>query len=109
MRFALLFMMLAAISAGCGKNSAPTNLSPNPELSTNAPPDQPIDANGKSEVEAYREAVVPYVEKGRKTYPEAKKRYTAGLPPGYNFYALVNLRDRSGTTEQVFVAVSEIK
>jgi hypothetical protein len=109
MRFALLCMMLAMISAGCSKNSAPTNLPPSPALSTNAPPDQPVDANGKSEVKAYQAAVAPYVEMGRKTYPEAKQRYLAGLPSGYGFYVLANLRDHSGTTEQVFVAVAEIK
>ena len=109
MRFVLLCVMLAAISAGCRKNSSPTNLPAVPPLSAAAPPDQPIDARGKSEVEAYQTAIAPYVEKGRKTYPDAKKRYLAGLPSGYNFYALVSLRDRFGTTEQVFIAIAEIK
>ena len=82
MRFALLVMVLAAINAGCNKSRS------------NAPPDRPVDANGKSEVEDYRAAVAPYVEKAQKTYPEAKKRYLAGLPQGNNFFAVTNLRDR---------------
>jgi len=103
-------MILATgLSAGCGGNTAPTNLPPNPVLSTNAPLDQPVDSKGKAEVEEYQTAIAPYVEKGKKTYPEAKKRYLAGLPAGHNFFVVTNLRDRAGTREQVFIAVADIK
>ena len=88
---------------------APTNLPPNPKLSPNAPQDQPVDARGKAEAEEYQVAIAPYIEKGRKTYPEAKKRFLAGLPKGHNFFAVTNLHDGSGTSEQVFVAVASIK
>jgi len=108
-RMALLAMLAAVLCAGCGGNSAPTNLPPNPTLSPNAPQDQPVDAKGKAQAEEYRAAIAPYVEKGRKTYPEAKKRYLAGLPAGHHFFAVANLRDGSGTSEQVFIAVAEIK
>jgi hypothetical protein len=64
---------------------------------------------GKAEVEEYQAAIAPNIEKGRKSYPDAKKRYLEGLPAGHNFFAVTNLRDRSGTTEQVFVAVASIK
>lgn len=108
MRFALLLVMVAALNAGYSDSSAPTNLPPNLKLAPNAPPDQPIDAKGKAETEEYRTAIAPYVEKGRKTYPEAKTRYLAGLPAGHNFFAVTNLRDSSGTIEQVFIAVASI-
>jgi hypothetical protein len=109
MRFAVVFVLAVGLNAGCGNNSAPTNLPPNPKLSPNAPHDQPVDAQSKAEAEEYRTAIAPYVEKGRKTYPEAKKRYLAGLPAGHNFFAVTNLTDDSGTCEQVFVAVAGIK
>jgi hypothetical protein len=108
-RFAILFMLDAVLSAGCDKKSAPTNLPPNPTLSPKAPQDQPVDAKGRAAAEEYRAAIAPYVEKGRKTYPEAKKRYLAGLPAGQHFFVVTNLRDGSGTVEQVFVTVARIE
>ena len=108
MRFEVLFMLATALNTGCGKNSARTNLPQNPKLSPSAPQDQPVDAKGTAEAEEYRAAIAPYVEKGQKTYPEAKQRYLAGLPAGHNFFAVTNLRDGSGTSEQVFIAVANI-
>ena len=108
-RFAALVGLFTVLTAGCGGNTAPMNLPPNPTISPNAPQDQPVDARGKAEVEAYRIALAPYVEKGRKTYPEAKKRYLDGLPPGQEFFVVANLRDDSGTSEQVFIAVAAIQ
>ena len=108
-QIALLTMLAAVLCAGCGGNSAPTNLPLNPTFAPNAPQDQPVDAKGKAQAEEYRAAIAPYVEKGRKTYPEAKKRYLAGLPAEHHFFTVTNLRDGSGTSEQVFIAVAEIK
>lgn len=108
-RFTVVLVLAAGLNAGCGNNPAPTNLPPNPGLSPNAPQDQPVDAKSKAEVEEYLAAIAPYIEKGRKTYPDAKKRYVAGLPAGQNFFAVTNLRDGSDTSEQVFVAVASIK
>jgi hypothetical protein len=107
-RIALLFALPVALIAGCSNSSIPTNLPPPPPLSPNAPQDQPVDAKGDAEIAEYRAAIAPYIEKGRRTYPEAKKRYLAGLPAGHHFYAVTKLRDGSGTFEQVFVAVASI-
>jgi hypothetical protein len=71
--------------------------------------DRPTDVRGKTELDEYRAAIAPYVAKGRRTYPEAKKRYLAGLPPGRTFFVVTNLHDKSGTTEQVFVAVANVR
>jgi hypothetical protein len=107
---ALFVVALAAgPGAGCSNNTAPKNLPPNPKLSPNAPQDQPRAANSEAEMEEYRAAIAPYVEKGRKTYPEAKKRYLAGLPAGQGLFVVTNLRDKAGTAEQVFVAVASIE
>lgn len=106
-------LVILVLSLGCAReakrSSPPTNLPPNPELSPHAPKDQPVDAKGTAEVEEYRVAIAPYVEKGRQTYPEAKRRYLAGLPAGQNFFVVTNLRDDFGTIEQVFITVASIK
>jgi len=109
MRFGIVFVLAVGLNAGCNNNSAPTNLPPNPQLSPNAPQDKPGHLEGKAETEEYEVAIAPYVDKGRKTYPEAKKRYLAGLPAGQNFFVVTKLRDDSGRFEQVFVAVASIK
>src|SRR5262245_25085968 len=75
MRHASRVRLRAAINGGSSKTSAQANLPPSPTLSPKAPTDQPVNADGKSEVEGYQTAIAPYVETGRKTYPEAKRRY----------------------------------
>jgi len=51
----------------------------------------------------------PYIDEARRTYPNAKKRYLNGLPPGHEFSVVTNLRDGKGTVEQVFVRVTSIR
>jgi uncharacterized protein YegJ (DUF2314 family) len=52
----------------------------------------------------------PCIEKGRATYPAAKKRFLAGLPRGYAFQVRKRLRDAaSADFEEVFVHVDAIK
>jgi uncharacterized protein YegJ (DUF2314 family) len=83
----------------------PTALSP---LSTAAPPDQPK----RTTAEQFRtaeEAMKPYVEQARKTYPEARQRYLAGLPAKQVFFVTTRLYDGTGRFEQFFVEVKEIK
>ena len=53
-------------------------------------------------------ATAPYVEQARNTYPQAKRRYLAGLPRGYRFSAVTKLHS-PGRVEAVFVAVTSIK
>lgn len=89
--------------------STASGLPRNPKLPPDAPKDQPVDARGTREIDEYREAIAPYVAKGRQTYPEAKKRYLAGLPSGRTFLVVTNLHDKAGTTEQVFVAVASVR
>jgi hypothetical protein len=77
-------------------------------LSPNAPKDKPVGASG-DEVRRFEEAIKPYVEQARKTYPEAKQRFLKGLPRGYTFFVTARLYDAEHRFEQVFVAVREIK
>ena len=62
---------------------------------------------------AYDRAIAPYVAKARATYPAAKKRFLAGLPPKYTFSVWVRLwqKDKNNRmhAEDVFVVVDSIK
>ena len=53
-------------------------------------------------------AIAPYVEKARKSYPDAKKRFLAGLPPGHRFSLLTKLHS-PGRVEAVFITVTGIE
>ncbi len=83
---------------------------PNKEVNAtpNAPPDKPIQADAE-QVQKIEEAIKPYIEKARKTYPEAKERYLKGLPPKHTFFITTRLHDAEGRFEQIFIAVKEIK
>ena len=77
-------------------------------LAPNAPVDNPKQIT-KSQKEKLEEAIKPYIEKARKTYPQAKERYLKGLPPKETFFITTQLHDDKGKFEQVFIAVKEIK
>jgi len=79
-----------------------------PSPSPTPPPDQPVSATA-DEVKQFEESLKPYIEKARQTYPEAKKRFLAGLPKGQWFSLTTKIHDEQGRFEQVFVAVREIK
>ena len=69
------------------------------------PPDKPTPYSA-----ALERALQPYIAKGRGTYPAAKKRFLAGLPPKYIFSVMTTLRDRPRKrVERVFVGVDSIK
>lgn len=81
---------------------------PLPVLAASAPPDRPVQVAGEAELEALAKAIAPYREEARRTYPTAKKRFLAGLPPGHHFFVTATLRE-GAKQENVFVSVSEIK
>ena len=97
--FLIAFLSLSA-GLALGQNDAP--------ISTKAPEDRPVKV-GAGETDKFLELINPYVEKARKTYPEAKARYVRGLPSGEAFFLTTRLRDKEGHYEQVFVRVKEIK
>lgn len=117
MPFQRLFLA-AALAALCAAAASAQQPAPKPTpeqkshdvyVSPDAPKDRPVDASGAEAVRRFEEAIKPYVEKARKSYPEAKKRYLAGLPPKHTFFVTTRLHDGSGQFEQVFIAVREIK
>jgi uncharacterized protein YegJ (DUF2314 family) len=73
----------------------------------NAPVNKPFKATGQ-QLAAYDKAIAPYVAKSRATYPAAKTRFLAGLPPGYSFSVRVRLTDPNGQREDSFMTVKKI-
>jgi len=100
---------MSGILICCIDNSRASSLPQSPKVPPKAPQDRPTEVRGKTEADEYRAAIAPYIAKGRQTYPEAKKRYLAGLPTRQVFYVVTNLHDKAGTTEQVFVAVASVR
>jgi hypothetical protein len=78
------------------------------EEKSKGPPDKPLGMSSKEKLAAYDRAIAPYVAKARATYPDAKKRFLAGLPPGYRFSVRVPLSDPDGKREDSFIAVEKI-
>jgi hypothetical protein len=77
-----------------------------PVLAPNAPQDRPGVHSSQQRFEA---AIAPYVARAKASYPEAKKRFLAGLPPRHYFFITTRLTDKQGRVEQVFIAVSNIR
>ena len=98
----VVLSVLVLLCAGIGYSQEPSELTP---LAANAPKDQP---GTHPDEKKFDEAIKPYVEKARKTYPDAKERFLAGLPPKHVFYVTARLHDSAGRWEQVFIEVKEL-
>jgi len=57
----------------------------------------------------YEEALKPHLEEAKKTYPDAKKRFLAGLAPKERFLVTIELREENGRKQQAYIEVAEIK
>ena len=77
-------------------------------LSPDAPRDTPLPEN-QAQKQKLDTAIQPLVKQARATYPDARRRFIAGLPPGEAFFVTASIRDRSGMSEQVFIAVRTIE
>jgi hypothetical protein len=73
----------------------------------NALPDKPVRVRLQDTARKMEEAIEPYVEKAKKTYPKAKKRFLKGLPPQYTFLVTVKLTEGI-KYEIVFITVEAI-
>lgn len=109
-----LFFVVCAATTAVAQQPSPSpspqdKKSPDIYVSPDAPKDKTVDARGAEAMRKFEEAIKPYVEKARKTYPEAKERFLKGLPPRHTFFVTTRLYDENGSFEQVFVAVKEIK
>ena len=63
----------------------------------------------KATLNAYNEAVAPYMAKGRATYPAAKARFLKGLPNGNRFIVRTRLTQKPNKVEEVFIVVTAIE
>jgi len=99
--FRALFLLLAV---SCASTGQPQTV----HLSPNAPEDRPGSVSGKGALARWRTLVAPYTNKARVTYPEARRRYLAGLPPQQTFFVTTLVRDQKGHFEYVFVVVQRI-
>jgi len=85
-------------------DAKPSDVAP---LAANAPADQPLSITA-DQLRAYDRAIEPYVAQARQTWPEAKRRFLAGLPRGHIFFVTIHLTDASNRRETVFIRVQSI-
>ncbi len=78
------------------------------QKTTSSIEDKPVSVKSSEDTRKVDNSIRPYVEKARRTYPRAKKRYLRGLPPGHTFFVTTKVHD-DGRYETVFVAVKQIK
>jgi hypothetical protein len=97
--FSAALLAVAARTAGAQR---PIDLPPN------APADKPKSVSARCLLDAMDQAMAPYVAQARASYPAARERFHAGLPPGYTFFVTTRLHDAAGHEEQVFVVVDSI-
>ena len=76
-------------------------------VAPNAPQDRPIPMDSCL-LAATDSATAPLVAEARATYPRAKARFLAGLPPRQSFFVVTYLRDSLDHWERVFIAVDSI-
>lgn len=80
-----------------------------PRLSPDAPRDRPVLTAQRCIWNAMDRAMQPYIAQARASWPEARRRYLAGLPPRHGFFVTALLIDDSDRREQVFIAVESIR
>jgi hypothetical protein len=101
----------ACAAAGVTRTAPATGQPQDGQLSPDAPSDRPVRVSGGSLEDAlasWRTLIAPYVTKARETYPDAKRRYLEGLPPGESFFVTTILVDDHRRFEQVFILVDKI-
>jgi len=96
MRIIALFLLLTMITARAQTRDY-----------AKTPKDKPVHIEGAQQQAEVDRIIGPYVAKARKTYPAAKKRFEAGLPPKYLFSLTMKLWDRSHTKSEVVFVVAE--
>jgi hypothetical protein len=107
----LLLLPLVASCATTDTTEQPRSVAPPVQrqqeihLAPNAPQDRPGRIAGQAKWQAL---VEPYAQKAKATYPAAKRRYLAGLPPQQTFFVTTLLQDGHGHFEYVFVVVQRI-
>ena len=91
------------LGLGCSV-SAPKSL-PAPQA---APKDAGFATYADSQTSCVQRLIAPYVAQARATYPDARRKFAAGLPTGFHFALTTQVHDDSGHFEQVFIRVDSI-
>ena len=78
-----------------------------PYVAPNAPHDQ-VAAFTREGLSRLDSLLQPLIREARASYPEAKRRFEAGLPPKHGFFVTVSLADARGMREVVFIGVDSI-
>jgi len=77
-------------------------------MGSNAPKDEPVEISSAEAGAEFDRAMAPYSARGRASYPDAKRRFLAGLPPGDAFAVITNLHSPRAF-EMVFIGVTSIE
>jgi hypothetical protein len=80
-----------------------------PRLAPDAPKDRPVLTAQRCIWNAMDRAMQPYIAQARASWPAARHRYIAGLPPRQSFFVTALLVDDFDRREQVFIAVDRIR
>jgi hypothetical protein len=111
------YVLVAVVVTACGKAdptppqaapAAKVAASPSAEPAGSNAPKDPPGITTVSDIGELEREVAPYSARARKSYPDAKRRYLAGLPPGYHFSVVTKLSS-PGHSEVVFVVVTGIQ
>jgi hypothetical protein len=73
----------------------------------NGPKDRPFPATSDADAAKLDEAISALVERAKTTYPAAKQRFLAGLPPKERFFVTTRIQE-GHQFEQIFVLVRAI-
>jgi hypothetical protein len=79
-----------------------------PQVAPTAPVDRPVTGRDTAEFNQIQRMIAPAVRQARAAWPQARRRYLAGLPRGQIFFVTTLLADGRGSREQVFVRVDAI-
>ena len=99
----LVVLALLTVTAG------PLVRAQEPHVAATAPQDRPTLWRDTTAVARWERAIAPYVAQARASYPAARARYEAGLPPQESFFVTTRLHDADHRIEQVFIAVDSIR
>jgi hypothetical protein len=103
MRNLFVLLLAGVLFAPLGRATAQRPV----EVAPNAPADKTLDAT-LCQWHAMDRAIAPRVAEARASYPAARDRFLAGLPPHHTFFITTRLHDAAGHIEQVFIAVDSI-
>ena len=101
-RFACICALLGFLGVRPLHSQDPVYVAPN------AAPDRPIPMDSCL-LAATDSVTAPLVSQARASYPAAKTRYLAGLPPRHSFFVVTYLRDSLDQKERVFIAVDSLE